>query len=140
MQTTSDTPAEPKLDARFTYIVQNERVEGIVLLILTVFIVGLTMLPTAVLFVLPSHGMVKIVLVILFTLLFCVALSIFTKAYVDRLAHLLSDFVLKTSLHSMLLISADVRLLIGKGMKYLQPLQRKYCAFDKDQQLISASF
>ena len=126
MQTTSDTPAEPKLDARFTYTVQNERVEGIVRLILTIFIVGLMMLPTVVLFVLPSHDIVKIVLIILFTLLFCVALSIFTKVYVDRLAHLLSDFILKTSLHSMLLIStADFRLLIGKGMKYLQPLQRK---------------
>lgn len=55
LQTTSDTPAEPKLDARFTYTVQNERVEGIVRLILTIFIVGLMMLPTVVLFVLPSH-------------------------------------------------------------------------------------
>ena len=126
MQTTSDTAAEPKLDARFTYIAQNERVEGIVRLILIISIVGLMMLPTAMLFVLPSHDIVKIVLVILFTLLFCVALSIFTKAYVDRLAHLLSDFILKTSLHSMLLIStADVCLLIGIGMKYLQPLQPK---------------
>lgn len=90
LQTAPDnTTGESKLEARFIYIVQSERVERIVRLILTIFIVALMMLPITVLFVLPGHDTVKIVLVLVFTLLFCVALSIFTKAYVNMAPKLL---------------------------------------------------
>lgn len=49
-------------------------------LTLTVIAVMLLMAPTIVLFLVSGHGTLKIILIIVFTLLFSAAMSVFTKA------------------------------------------------------------
>ena len=56
------------------------RIDLLVRLVLTVTTVALLVGPSAVLFLWPGHNLVKIVLIMLFTLLFSLALSAFTKA------------------------------------------------------------
>ena len=63
------------------------RIDIIVRLILAIAIVGLLMLPSAVLYTLPEHRALRIVLIMLFTLLFSSALAVFTKAYVTPPAY-----------------------------------------------------
>ena len=52
----------------------------LVRLILTLTTVGLLVGPSAILFFVPGHRTLKIVLIMLFTLLFSAAVSVFTKA------------------------------------------------------------
>ena len=52
----------------------------LVRLILTLTTVGLLVGPSAILFFVPDHRTLKIVLIMLFTLLFSAAVSVFTKA------------------------------------------------------------
>ena len=52
----------------------------LVRLILTLTTVGLLVGPSAILFFVPAHRTLKIVLIMLFTLLFSAAVSVFTKA------------------------------------------------------------
>ena len=56
------------------------RTEVIVRLILTLATVGLLVGPSAVLFLVDGHSKLKILLIMVFVLLFSLALSLFTKA------------------------------------------------------------
>lgn len=69
-------------DKRYIRLLTRGRIDVIVRLILTITTVSLLMLPSAVLYLLPEHQALKIILIMLFTLLFSSALTIFTKAYV----------------------------------------------------------
>lgn len=56
------------------------RVDLLVRLVLTLITVALIVGPSAILFLWPGHNTIKIILIMLFTLLFSLALSAFTKA------------------------------------------------------------
>lgn len=67
-------------DERYISLLTKYHIDVIVRLILTITTVSLLMLPSAVLYILPEHRALKIVLILLFTLLFSSALTVFTKA------------------------------------------------------------
>ena len=69
-----------KTDDKYVSLISKHRTDIVVRLILTLTTVGLLVGPSAVLFVVPEHHTLKIVLIMLFTLLFSAAVSVFTKA------------------------------------------------------------
>lgn len=74
-------------DERYIRLLTRYHIDVIVRFILTITTVSLLMLPSAVLYILPEHRALKIVLVLLFTLLFSSALAVFTKAYVTPIPY-----------------------------------------------------
>ncbi|KAL6715215.1 hypothetical protein ACLMJK_007479 [Lecanora helva] len=74
-----ETPTQ-QLHAKDNLIRRKSRVEFYVRLNLTVTTVFLLMAPSAILFLVPGHNLLKLMLILLFVLLFSAALSIFTKA------------------------------------------------------------
>lgn len=62
------------------HLYSKYRIDVLVRLILTVISVLLLMAPTALLFLVPDHPKLKIILIMIFTLLFSAALGVFTKA------------------------------------------------------------
>ena len=81
---------ERGIDERFIHIRREKRVEKLVRLIVTVATISLLMLPTTLLYLLPSPHIVKMIIVVVFTLLFSSAISVLTKAYVDEIFDLQS--------------------------------------------------
>ncbi|KAI4259769.1 MAG: hypothetical protein LQ352_000575 [Teloschistes flavicans] len=69
-----------KTDDEYVQLYSKYRVDVLARLILTIVSVLLLAAPTAILFLVPEHGWFKIVLIMIFTLLFSAALSVFTKA------------------------------------------------------------
>lgn len=69
-----------KTDDEYVQLYSKYRVDVLARLILTVVAVVLLMVPTAVLFLVQEHGILKIMLIMIFTMLFSAALSVFTKA------------------------------------------------------------
>ena len=69
-----------KSDDAYVHLYSKYRIDVVVRLTLTVIAVVLLMAPTTVLFLMPGHGILKIILIMLFTLLFSAAMSVFTKA------------------------------------------------------------
>ena len=64
----------------YVHLISKYRVDMLVRLILTITTVSLLVGPSAVLFTVSGHGTMKILLILLFTLLFSAAVSFFTKA------------------------------------------------------------
>lgn len=62
------------------YLLNKHRVELLVQLILPLTTVGLLVGPSAVMYAVPGHGTLKIILILVFTMGFSAALSAFTKA------------------------------------------------------------
>ena len=69
-----------KSDDAYVHLYSKYRIDVLVRLILTVIAVILLMAPTALLFLIPGHPRLKIILIMIFTLLFSVAMGVFTKA------------------------------------------------------------
>ncbi|KAK0513549.1 hypothetical protein JMJ35_003913 [Cladonia borealis] len=69
-----------KSDDENLHLMSKYRMDVLVRLILTLTTVGLLVGPSAILFFVPDHRTLKIVLIMLFTLLFSAAVSVFTKA------------------------------------------------------------
>ncbi|KAL8692458.1 MAG: hypothetical protein Q9218_002526 [Villophora microphyllina] len=69
-----------KTDDEYVQLYSKYRVDILARLILTIVSVVLLAAPTAILFLVPEHGWFKILLIMIFTLLFSAALSVFTKA------------------------------------------------------------
>ena len=69
-----------KSDDIHLHLMSKFRMDVLVRLILTLTTVGLLVGPSAILFLVPDHRILKIVIIMLFTLLFSAAVSIFTKA------------------------------------------------------------
>ena len=69
-----------KSDDENLHLMSKYRMDVLVRLILTLTTVGLLVGPSAILFVVPGHRTLKIILIMLFTLLFSAAVSVFTKA------------------------------------------------------------
>lgn len=69
-----------KSDGAYLHLYSKTRINFLVRLTLTVISVLLLMAPTALLFLVRGHGKLKIVLVMIFTLIFGVTLGVFTKA------------------------------------------------------------
>ncbi|KAI4213230.1 MAG: hypothetical protein LQ351_004176 [Letrouitia transgressa] len=69
-----------KSDDDYVHLYSKYRIDILARLILTIVSVVLLMAPTAVLFLTNGHGILKILIIMLFTLLFSAALSVFTKA------------------------------------------------------------
>ncbi|KAI4283972.1 MAG: hypothetical protein L6R38_001765 [Xanthoria sp. 2 TBL-2021] len=76
----SSSEERKKTDDEYVQLYSKYRVDVLARLILTVVAVVLLMVPTAVLFLVPEHGILKIMLIMIFTMLFSAALSVFTKA------------------------------------------------------------
>ncbi|KAL8672342.1 MAG: hypothetical protein Q9168_003195 [Polycauliona sp. 1 TL-2023] len=76
----SSAEERKKTDDEYVQLYSPYRVDVLARLILTVVAVILLMVPTAVLFLVPEHNILKIFLIMLFTMLFSAALSVFTKA------------------------------------------------------------
>ncbi|KAI4132139.1 MAG: hypothetical protein LQ338_000893 [Usnochroma carphineum] len=76
----SSAAERKKSDDKYVQLYSPERVDILVRLILTIVTVALLMAPTAVLFLVPEHAVVKLVVIVVFTLLFSAALGVFTKA------------------------------------------------------------
>ena len=64
----------------YVHLISKYRVDMLVRFILTITTVGLLVGPSAVLFTVSDHNTMKILLILLFTLLFSTAVSLFTKA------------------------------------------------------------
>ncbi|KAI4249155.1 MAG: hypothetical protein L6R40_000613 [Gallowayella cf. fulva] len=69
-----------KTEDKYVQLYSPYRVDVLARLILTIVAVVLLMVPTAVLFLVQEHGILKIMLIMIFTMLFSAALSVFTKA------------------------------------------------------------
>ncbi|MCJ1267159.1 hypothetical protein MMC22_007044 [Lobaria immixta] len=69
-----------KSDDAYVHLYSKYRVDVIVRLTLTIITVLLLMAPTAALYLVHGHAKLKIVLIVIFTLLFSLALGVFTKA------------------------------------------------------------
>lgn len=69
-----------KTDDKYVRLYSKKRVDILVRLVLTIVTVALLMAPTAILFLVPEHAVVKLVVIVFFTLLFSVTLGVFTKA------------------------------------------------------------
>ncbi|KAL8711527.1 MAG: hypothetical protein Q9225_007101 [Loekoesia sp. 1 TL-2023] len=69
-----------KTDDEYVQLYSPKRVDLLVRLILTIVTVMLLMAPTAVLFLVPEHAVVKLMVIVVFTFLFSAALGVFTKA------------------------------------------------------------
>lgn len=69
-----------KTDDKYVSLISKHRTDIVVRLILTLTTVGLLVGPSTVLFIVPGQPTLKIVLIMVFTLLFSAAVSIFTKA------------------------------------------------------------
>lgn len=69
-----------KTDDKYVSLISKHRTDIVVRLILTLTTVGLLVGPSTVLFIVPGHPTLKIVLIMVFTLLFSAAVSVFTKA------------------------------------------------------------
>ncbi|TKA66353.1 hypothetical protein B0A49_08795 [Cryomyces minteri] len=67
-------------DDDLVHLYSKERIDILVRLIITIFAVALLMAPVVVLLSAKESGTIKIVVVLLFTLFFSAALSVFTKA------------------------------------------------------------
>ncbi|KAL8907873.1 MAG: hypothetical protein Q9171_005676 [Xanthocarpia ochracea] len=76
----SSSEERKKTDDKYVQLYSKYRVDVLARLILTVVAVVLLMVPTAVLFLVNDHGVLKIMLIMIFTMLFSAALSVFTKA------------------------------------------------------------
>ncbi|CAO1598600.1 hypothetical protein XANCAGTX0491_002361 [Xanthoria calcicola] len=76
----SSSEERKKTDDEYVQLYSKYRVDVLARLILTVVAVVLLMVPTAVLFLVPEHDILKIMLIMIFTMLFSAALSLFTKA------------------------------------------------------------
>ncbi|KAL8707662.1 MAG: hypothetical protein Q9220_007324 [cf. Caloplaca sp. 1 TL-2023] len=76
----SSSEQRKKTDDKFTQLYCPYRVDILARLILTIVSVVLLMAPTALLFLVPEHDILRIMLIMIFTLLFSAALSVFTKA------------------------------------------------------------
>ncbi|KAL8919813.1 MAG: hypothetical protein Q9172_004793 [Xanthocarpia lactea] len=76
----SSSEERKKTDDKYVQLYSKYRVDVLARLILTVVAVVLLMVPTAVLFLVEDHGLLKIMLIMIFTMLFSAALSVFTKA------------------------------------------------------------
>ena len=70
----------PQLYGRRNHLRRAFRIEFYVRLILTVTTVFLLMAPSAILFLVAGHNLMKLIVIFVFVLLFSAALSIFTKA------------------------------------------------------------
>ncbi|KAI4093664.1 MAG: hypothetical protein LQ344_002729 [Seirophora lacunosa] len=69
-----------KTDDEYVQLYSKRRVDILVRLVLTIVTVVLLMAPTVVLFLVPGRAAVKLVVIMIFTLLFSAALGVFTKA------------------------------------------------------------
>ena len=69
-----------KSDDDHLQLMSKHRIDVLVRVILTLTTVGLLVGPPATLFLVPEHNALKIVLIMVFTSLFTLALSMFTKA------------------------------------------------------------
>lgn len=76
----SSSSDRKKTDDEYVCLYSKYRVDILVRLLLTIVTVMLLMAPTAVLFLVPEHAVVKLVVIVVFTLLFSAALGVFTKA------------------------------------------------------------
>ncbi|KAL9604370.1 MAG: hypothetical protein Q9219_000558 [cf. Caloplaca sp. 3 TL-2023] len=76
----SGSEERKKTDDEYVQLYSKKRVDLLVRLILTGVTVVLLMAPTAVLFLVPEHAVVKLIVIVVFTLLFSAALGLFTKA------------------------------------------------------------
>ncbi|KAL8682821.1 MAG: hypothetical protein Q9186_001150 [Xanthomendoza sp. 1 TL-2023] len=76
----SSAEERKKSDDEYVQLYSKYRVDFLARLILTVVAVVLLMVPTAVLFLVQEHAVLKIMLIMLFTMLFSAALSLTTKA------------------------------------------------------------
>ncbi|KAL8696950.1 MAG: hypothetical protein Q9224_002532 [Gallowayella concinna] len=76
----TDAENRKKTDDQYVQLYSKKRVDILARLILTIVSVVLLMAPTAVLFLVKEHAVLKIMLIMIFTLLFSAALSVFTKA------------------------------------------------------------
>ena len=90
-------------------------------LTLTFIAVVLLMAPTTVLFVVPAHATLKIVLIMLFTLLFSAAMSVFTKAkrhemFAATAAYVLALILLELLLHEPNVLPSTFALLLFPTM------------------------
>jgi len=65
---------------RNLHLISKYRTDMLVRLVLTLTTVGLLIGPSAVLFTVPGHATLKIVLIMVFTLLFSIAIGVATKA------------------------------------------------------------
>ena len=97
-------------------------------LTLTVIAVVLLMAPTTVLFIVPGHGALKIVLILLFTLLFSAAMSIFTKARRHEMFAATAAYVFALVLFEHLCYEPDVLLSAIAFMFFLPMLALFLCS------------
>ena len=89
------------------------QVEKMIRIILTISTMVFLMVPTTILYLLPGHGIVKIIIILVFTLLFSSVLTHLTKAYV--VGHLpsphLSLMPKKVEANSKLRIQKETRVI-----------------------------
>lgn len=69
-----------KSDDAYVQLYSKYRIDVLVRLTLTIISVLLLTAPTALLFLVTGHARLKIILIMIFTLLFSAALGVFTKA------------------------------------------------------------
>lgn len=69
-----------KSDDKYVHLYSKRRIDFFVRVILALVTVILLLVPTALLFLVPESNQLKIVTILLFTLLFSVAMMVFTKA------------------------------------------------------------
>ncbi|KAL8804775.1 MAG: hypothetical protein Q9182_002367 [Xanthomendoza sp. 2 TL-2023] len=76
----SSAAERKKTDDPYVQLYSKYRVDFLARLVLTIVAVVLLMVPTAVLFLVQKHAVLKIMLILVFTMLFSAALSLTTKA------------------------------------------------------------
>ena len=91
-------------------------------LTLTFIAVVLLMAPTTVLFIVPGHPTLKIVLIMLFTLLFSAAMSVFTKARRHEMFAATAAYVFALIILERLIYEPDVLLNVVASMLFLSML------------------
>ena len=69
-----------KSDDAYVHLYSKYRIDFLVRLTLTIISVLLLMAPTALLFLVQGHYKLKLILIMIFTLFFSVAMGVFTKA------------------------------------------------------------
>ncbi|KAL9637342.1 MAG: hypothetical protein Q9204_001920 [Flavoplaca sp. TL-2023a] len=81
----SSSKARKRTDDEYVEHFSKYRVDTLVRLILALVAVILLMVPTAVLYLVQDQGILKIVLIMMFTVLFSTSLSVFTKAKIHEM-------------------------------------------------------
>ncbi|KAL9036259.1 MAG: hypothetical protein Q9180_004403 [Flavoplaca navasiana] len=81
----SSSKVRKRTDDEYVELFSKYRVDTLVRLILAIVAVILLMVPTAVLYLVQEQGILKIVLIMIFTVLFSASLSVFTKAKIHEM-------------------------------------------------------